>query len=438
MAAIPKLGWYGDDFTGATDTLAALAKAGRRALLFLDVPDVARLGDAGPLDAVGIAGAARSMAPDAMRAELEPVGRFFAALGVPVMHYKCCSTFDSAPAVGSIGEALRTLTPHFPNRFRPVVGGQPNIGRYCLFSTLFAAAGTGGTVHRIDRHPTMSVHPVTPMAEADLRRHLAAQGLGGVAALHYPDYDLDAAGLDARLERILDGAPPAVLLDVAHTADLATVGRLIWSHARRSPLLAVGPSSVAQALAAHWDEASSATVQNEPPLVPAASPVFLMAGSLSPVTRRQVEAAGSYTRIRADAAALCDDPGYAASLLNEVAAALCAGRHTLVWTAPAEPGTADTARAGRVAAATAAFVVAVLRAVALRGVPLRRIGIAGGDTSSLAVRALGCWGLSYRCTLAPGVTVSRTHADDPAVDGLELMLKGGQMGGDDLFERLLG
>jgi uncharacterized protein YgbK (DUF1537 family) len=40
--------------------------------------------------------------------------------------------------------------------------------------------------------------------------------------------------------------------------------------------------------------------------------------------------------------------------------------------------------------------------------------------------------------LAPGVTVSRTHADDPAVDGLELMLKGGQMGGEDLFERLLG
>ena len=101
----------------------------------------------------------------------------------------------------------------------------------------------------------MSVHPVTPMAEADLRRHLAAQGLEGVAALHYPDYGRADADLDARLERILDEAPPAVLLDVARSADLATVGRLIWSRARRCPLLAVGPSSVAQALAAHWDEA---------------------------------------------------------------------------------------------------------------------------------------------------------------------------------------
>ncbi|PWC53468.1 hypothetical protein TSH7_32295 [Azospirillum sp. TSH7] len=428
MAAGPKLGWYGDDFTGATDTLAALAKAGQRALLFLDVPCVARLGEAGPLDAVGIAGAARSMTPDAMRAELEPVGRFFAALGVPVMHYKCCSTFDSAPGVGSIGEAVRTLAPHFPNRFRPVVGGQPNIGRYCLFSTLFAAAGTGGTVHRIDRHPTMSVHPVTPMAEADLRRHLAAQGLEGVAALHFPDYGMDGDALDGRLA---EGAP-AVLLDVSRGEDLAVIGRLIWERAEGEPLLAVGPSSVAQALVAHW-AVGSGTRTEEVPLGAADLPVFLMAGSLSPVTRRQVEAAGSYTRIQADAAALCADAGYAEALLGEVAASLRAGRHTLVWTAPAEARTADTAQAGRVAAATAEFVAAVLRSVRLR-----RVGIAGGDTSSLAVRALGCWGLSYGCTLAPGVTVSRTHADDPAVDGLELMLKGGQMGGEDLFERLLG
>ncbi|MBP2299181.1 four-carbon acid sugar kinase family protein [Azospirillum picis] len=447
MASHPRLGWYGDDFTGATDTLAALAKAGLRALLFLDVPDVARLGAAGPLDAVGIAGAARSMSPDAMRAELAPVGRFFAALGVAVMHYKCCSTFDSAPAVGSIGEALRTLAPFFPNPFRPVVGGQPNIGRYCLFSTLFAAAGTGGTVHRIDRHPTMSVHPVTPMTEGDLRRHLAVQGLEGMAALHYPDYALDPADLDVRLERLLDGRPPALLMDVARTEDLAVIGRLIWSRAARSgerrlPLLAVGPSSIAQALAAHWEERSrDAPSDGEPaglaapdmPLAPASSPVFLMAGSLSPVTRRQIEAARSYNRIQADAMALCDDPAYGEALLVEAAGSLAAGRHTLVWTAPPEDVAADTRRAGQVASATAEFAAALVRRV-----PLRRVGIAGGDTSSLAVRAFGCWGLSYRGTLAPGVTISRTHADDPAIDGLELMLKGGQMGGEDLFERLLG
>jgi len=429
----PRYGWYGDDFTGATDTLASLAQAGRRALLLLEVPDAARLAALGPLDALGIAGGARGMAPDAMRGELEPVGRFFAGLGVRVLHYKCCSTFDSAPHVGSIGAAVAALRPFFPNRFVPVVGGQPNIGRYCLFSTLFAAAGTGGAVHRLDRHPTMKAHPVTPMGEADLRLHLGAQGLAGLTALHYPDYALDRAHLAERLDHLIADGDGCVLLDVARPADLAPIGRLIWERARLAPLLAVGPSSVAQALTTHW------ALSERPPagiadaaLEPAAEPVFVMAGSLSPVTRRQVDAAVSFDRLPADAGQLCGDPAYARRLLEEVATRLRTGRHMLVWTAPPEGAAADTTRASGVADATAAFVASVVREV-----PLRRVGIAGGDTSSKAVKALGCWGLSYAATLAPGVTLSRSHSADRASDGLELMLKGGQMGPEDLFERLI-
>src|ERR1700712_440599 len=96
-AASMRYGWYGDDFTGATDTLAVVAGAGLRAMLFLGVPGPAELAAAGELDAIGIAGTARSMSPDAMTAELEPVGQFFAARAVAVLHYKCCSTFDSSP-----------------------------------------------------------------------------------------------------------------------------------------------------------------------------------------------------------------------------------------------------------------------------------------------------------------------------------------------------
>ncbi|PWC35570.1 four-carbon acid sugar kinase family protein [Azospirillum sp. TSO22-1] len=421
-----RYGWYGDDFTGATDTLATLAKAGQRALLLLGVPDAGRLANLGPLDALGIAGAARGMDPEAMRAELEPVGRFFAGLRVPVMHYKCCSTFDSAPHVGSIGAAVAALRPFFPNPFLPIVGGQPNIGRYCLFSTLFAAAGIGGTVHRIDRHPTMRAHPVTPMTEADLRLHLAAQGLSDVAALHYPDYDLGDAALDARV------GEGGVLLDVARPAHLALIGRLIWERARRAPLLAVGPSSVAQALTAHWSLAGPAASRPmDYALEPARGPVFVMAGSLSPVTRRQVEAAASFDRLHAAAGLLCADPAYAARLREDVATRLRTGRHVLVWTAPPDDAP-DTAQAAAVAAATAAFVADVVRAV-----PVRRLGILGGDTSSRAVAALGCWGLSYATILGPGVTLCRSHGDDPACDGIELMLKGGQMGSEDLLERLV-
>ena len=64
------------------------------------------------------------------------------------------------------------------------------------------------------------------------------------------------------------------------------------------------------------------------------------------------------------------------------------------------------------------------------------IGIAGGDTSSQATLALGLWGLAFHSVLAPGVTVSVARSDDPLIDGVELMLKGGQMGGDRLFDDL--
>jgi uncharacterized protein YgbK (DUF1537 family) len=53
------------------------------------------------------------------------------------------------------------------------------------------------------------------------------------------------------------------------------------------------------------------------------------------------------------------------------------------------------------------------------------------------VRALGAWGLSYLAPLSAGVSVCRVHADSPQLDGIELMLKGGQMGEINLFEKLL-
>lgn len=423
-----KVAYYGDDFTGATDTLATAARAGLRSLLFLGLPTDAQLERAGTLDCLGIAGAARAMNPEEMRAELEPVGRLFARLDAPVMHYKTCSTFDSAPEVGSIGAAIRILQPHAGNTFVPIVGGQPNLRRYCVFGNLFA--GAGPAVHRLDRHPTMSRHPITPMHEADLRRHLAAQGLAQVAGIAYPDYEQDAEALDSQLAGLLARKPDAVLLDVADDRHLATVGRLLWRHAQGRRLLAAGPSSVVQALAAHWQ--TSGHHAAAPRIAAATGPVLVLAGSLSPVTAQQVQAASSYRQVALDAARLTADAAYAQQMSAHIAALLAQGRHVLACTA-ADGHASDWPVDGRaLAQASGALLTRVLQAV-----PLRRLGIAGGDTSSLAVQALKAWGLSYAAQLAPGVALCRLHSDDAALDGLEIMLKGGQMGGEDLFETLL-
>ncbi|RYF23939.1 MAG: four-carbon acid sugar kinase family protein [Comamonadaceae bacterium] len=442
--ATPRIGWYGDDFTGATDTLAVLAQAGLRAMLFLGVPGPEALAAAGPLDAVGIAGAARAMPPEAMRAELAPVARFYRQLAPPVLHYKVCSTFDSAPHVGNIASAIHALHPAVDNAWVPIVGGQPSLGRYCAFSHLFAAAGSGGAVHRIDRHPTMRQHPVTPMGEADLRVHLARQGLDGITALHYPLYEGADAVVEAALQAVLtddagENTLAPMVLDLTTPAQLAPVGRLLWQQAQRARLLAVGSSAVAQALVAHWAPPAPTAA---PALAPAAGPVFAWAGSLSPLTAAQIEAATDYHRIAVDGHRLGSDPAYEQALQNAICAALASGRHVLAHTGPGG-GPDDAARApvraaSHVAQASAELIARVVQARADQGTPLRRVGIAGGDTSSHAVQALGLWGLSYQTTLCPGVTLSRAHSTTAPLHGLELMLKGGQMGGSDLFARLLG
>lgn len=416
----PRFGWYGDDFTGATDALASLAEAGQRALLFLRIPSEAQRLSAGPLDAVGLAGATRAMAPDAMAVELDRAGRFFAGLGIALMHYKCCSTFDSAPQIGSLGAALRALRPHFPNRLVPVLGGQPNLGRYCLFGNLFAAAGAGGAVHRIDRHPTMSVHPVTPMGEADLRRHLAAQGVARIALVDYRACESGTAA--AALDRALADEPEAVLFDVARAADLAVIGALLREHAARAPMLVIGPSSVAQAFA----DAQAGPAPALPEIArPAGGHLLALVGSLSPVTRAQVEAASGYARIAVDPARLLGEGGYQDGLCREALARLSEGDVMLITDRP----TGVPAETGKVAAATGTLLRAVMAQARIA-----RLVVAGGDTSTLAVRALDIWGLSYRAPCTPGAPLCRAHSDDPRLNGLDIVLKGGQMGTPDFFD----
>jgi uncharacterized protein YgbK (DUF1537 family) len=117
--------------------------------------------------------------------------------------------------------------------------------------------------------------------------------------------------------------------------------------------------------------------------------------------------------------------------MAEIVALLGAGRHVLVNTAGEDGGRRPTADP-RLARETGQLLRRLLAQV-----PLRRIAIAGGDTSSHAVKALDCWGLSYLGAVATGAALCRLHSDSSSLDGLEVMLKGGQMGPPDIFERLL-
>jgi len=439
MRPSPAVVYYGDDFTGATDTLGTAARAGLRALLFLKTPDAARLERAGALDVLGIAGAARAMTPEEMQAELRPVAALFRTLGARVLHYKTCSTFDSAPHIGSIGAAVRVLRSAVQQPWTAIVGGQPNIGRYCLFGNLFAAAGSGGEVFRIDRHPTMSRHPVTPMDEADLRLHLSKQGLADVCSVPFTAASRGSDALDTALRQALHSPPAdAVLFDVADASQLAAIGDVLWSRAQGSTLLAVGPSSVVDALASALPalrESRGGAPAARTRVPPAQGPVLVLAGSLSPVTARQVAAASSFDIVWLDAAKLAQrDAAALATHADAITEALARGHNVLACTRTPNAASSSSAPLDAQALARAG---GDLLAKVLATTPLKRVGIAGGDTSSHGVQALDAWGLGYVADMGAGASLCRVHSDSAALDGMEIMLKGGQMGTEDVFERLV-
>src|SRR6185503_13077935 len=115
------LAFYGDDFTGSTDALEQLTLAGVRTALFIEAPSRARLKQFPGLQAIGVAGTARSLAPAAMRQELMPALKKLKSLGVRHVHYKVCSTFDSSPEIGSIGCVLDVADKIFHALFVPLL-----------------------------------------------------------------------------------------------------------------------------------------------------------------------------------------------------------------------------------------------------------------------------------------------------------------------------
>src|SRR3569833_76916 len=157
------LAYYGDDFTGSTDALEFLSRAGIKTILFIEPPTPAMLAGYQDLQAIGVAGMTRAMPHAEMEMTLLPAFEALKALGAPHVHYKVCSTFDSSPQIGSIGKAIDVGAEVFDAPFIPLLVAAPALGRYCLFGNLFARMGIGseGEIFRLDRHPSMAHHPVT-------------------------------------------------------------------------------------------------------------------------------------------------------------------------------------------------------------------------------------------------------------------------------------
>jgi len=458
-----RLAFYGDDFTGSTDALEVLALSGLRCALFLSVPTPERMEALGGFDAIGVAGSSRAMTNAELDAHLPEVFRAMAALPTPLVHYKVCSTFDSAPATGSIGHVMELAREVFAQTLIPIVAATPALGRYCLFGHLFARSGTDGQVYRIDRHPIMSVHPVTPMRESDLARHIGEQTTMAIG--HLPLTRFDAAqGSIAEQVTAMAGSCDALVLDGLDARHLTQAGECLqrMATAQARPLFVVGGSGVEYGLTQYWQQPATQVAAGA--LVKAADrysqfdavdQVLVVSGSASRLAATQIEAAvdAGFHEVVVNVEALCSAPQAGAAmerLVREVLDALATGASVVMHTARgpddaridaliralrAQGHGADAARhlGGRLVSDRLGEVVDAI----VRAHPLRRLVLSGGDTSSRVTQVLAPDALEIRARLAPGAPLCRLLSSAPHLQGLELALKGGQMGTADYFVKAL-
>ena len=442
-----RLAFYGDDFTGASDNAAQYARHGLRTLLFFSNPTPDALKKAAQYyDVIGVAGTARSLPPEQMADELLPVLDNFQQLGVNFIQYKCCSTFDSSPSIGSLGEAIQLMRRVWPQSFVPVFSATPEFGRYTLFGHHYARAGN--QVYRLDRHPVMSRHPVTPMHESDLAKILADQGFKSTRLIDLRLLDEHEKNPNA-LSTLIANEDSAVF-DGYTQQQVVTGAASLWQLARSRTICAMAAQGLAHALGTHLREQNQIAAPQPTHTLAPVDRLLVLSGSCSALSAAQIDwaIAAGFQEIRITPEQLIGtDQHTLKSLEDQMLDALSAGKSMVIYTAKGPDDNHLAAALDKLPANVSApafianrigLLYSRLAHTALARAGLTRLVVAGGDSSSFTMRQLGALALEIKAShFKQNAHVCTLISDDPRINGKEVLLKGGQVGADDLYECML-
>ena len=416
------LGCIADDFTGATDLASMLVRAGMRTVQTIGVPADARL--AAGADAVVVALKSRTIAA------AEAVSQSLAALawlrsgGARQIYFKYCSTFDSTPAgnIGPVGDALldalgadfTIACPAFPENGRTIYKGHLFVGDLLLADS------------------PMKDHPLTPMRDSSLVRVLAGQTERAVGLVEHRTVRRGADAIRARFGELRAKGTAYAVVDALADEDLMAIGAACADLA-----LVTAGSGIALGLPQNFFVAGLMQPRTDAArLAAAGGKPAVLAGSCSAATREQVaRMARRHPAHALDPVAEPDAARLAAKALSAIAPALEAGKPFLVYST-AEPSqvAATQARLGAERAATLIEDALAIVAERLVASGVRRMVVAGGETSGAVVKALGVRALAIGPQIDPGVPWTASVGSEPRI---ALALKSGNFGAPDFFEKAL-
>jgi uncharacterized protein YgbK (DUF1537 family) len=420
MAVI--LGCIADDFTGASDLAAILARSGHKVGLRIGVPDHSEPHD----DAAAFEVIALKCRTEPVAEALELTGKaadWLLARGARQLYWKYCSTFDSTPQ-GNIGPVAEALMDRLGARQTIYCPAFPENGRSIYMGNLFV-----GELPLAES--PMKDHPLTPMRDSNLMRLLAPQVTAKVG--HVP-WQVVSQGADAVRSRLDESAAEGiahVVPDAISQHDLAAIAEAVQDFS-----LVTGGS----ALALDMPRLMEVRGLLEPAAAGIEQPAtgggrLVLSGSCSTMTRAQVatyaQTAASYKldplALAAGGDALDEAIGWLRAQPVEA--------DKLVY-ATAEPAEVSAAQEKLGREHAGAVVEQALARLAQDGFALgvRRFVVAGGETSGAVTQALGVDRLSVGREIAPGVPWCFATREG---ETFAITLKSGNFGAEDFFARAL-
>jgi uncharacterized protein YgbK (DUF1537 family) len=419
---MPLLGCIADDFTGASDLASMLVGSGMRAVQLIGVPPPDA--PAPEADAVVVALKSRTApAAEAVADSLGGVGRRGGLRGPPFF-FKYCSTFDSTDA-GNIGPVADALIAALDCGFALACPAFPANGRRVFQGHLFVG-------DQLLHESGMQNHPLTPMRDANLVRVLSRQSEGSVGLVPWQTVAQGALAIRRAMTALKEQGRRYAIVDALSDADLRAIGAAAASQA-----LITGGSGVAMGLAENFRAQGVLQPQPDAGALPAiAGAAAVLAGSCSRATLAQIARAREQMPVlELDPLALPDAEALAAQAAAWTAGRLGAAPVLIAASAAPERVAALQAKLG--AAAAGALVEQAMARIAqhLRAQGVRRLVVAGGETSGAVVAALGVRRLRIGAEIAPGVPWTLAEGEGAEGEGepLLLALKSGNFGGIDFF-----
>jgi uncharacterized protein YgbK (DUF1537 family) len=420
---MPLLGCIADDFTGATDLASTLVRQGMRAVQVIGVPPAADGGSSLPeADAVVIALKSRTIpATEAVAQSLAACDALLAA-GAKQFLFKYCSTFDSTDE-GNIGPVAEALLKRLDGGFAIACPAFPTNGRTIYRGHLFV----GGALLN---ESGMENHPLTPMRDANLVRVLSRQTEGGVGLLPFAIVEQGAVAIRREVTRLRDAGRRFAIADAITDAHLMALGEACAGHA-----LITGGSGIAMGLPENFRRAGLLPARGDAGALPEVGGLAaVLAGSCSRATLGQIGLARDHVpTLELDALATPDAGALARQAKEWMAGKLEAGRPVVIAaSAPPDRVEALQKKLGRDAAGALVEEAMAEIAEALVAAGVRRLVVAGGETSGSVVQRLGVQALRIGAEIDPGVPWTyATPASAP--EGMLLALKSGNFGARDFF-----